>query len=85
MRYTGVVSTLLQKLRWPRGRYNGRRIGGVALRFRMNLLTWYWLPSIAPPREVRLTGTLRCNWLCFNVWIEPYYEERSRFDRPSRA
>lgn len=29
-------------MNWPRGKYNGRRIGGFALRFEFNLTFWYW-------------------------------------------
>jgi hypothetical protein len=29
-------------MRWPRGKYNGRRIGGFEIRVRLNLFWWAW-------------------------------------------
>jgi hypothetical protein len=55
-------------LKWPRGRYNGKRIAGVEVRVRVNLLNWFWRPRISWN-----FGTPYFHWLCFNNWAEPVY------------
>lgn len=38
---------LLRRLvKWPRGRYNGQRIDGFQVSFRVHLLWWRWRPVI---------------------------------------
>lgn len=34
-------------MRWPRGRYNGRRIDGFQVTFHMHLLWVRWLPRLS--------------------------------------
>jgi len=29
-------------MKWPRGKYNGKRMVGVKILFRINLLHWQW-------------------------------------------
>lgn len=60
--------------RWPRGRYNGRRIGGFTLKLDVNLLHWSWVPRCSRPSMVRLSCTAFVRWLCVGIWVEPYYE-----------
>jgi hypothetical protein len=36
--------------RWPKGKYNGKRIAGFALSFKVNLFWWDW--------RLRLTASL---------------------------
>ena len=31
----------MKKFRWPRGKYNGQRIVGVRILFRINVLCWH--------------------------------------------
>lgn len=54
--------------RWPRGRYNGRRIVGVRVTFVVDVLRWYWClrPSILYARCLGL-GPLR-------IWFGGEYE-----------
>ncbi len=30
---------------WPRGKYNGQRIIGIDVRFRIRVDRWYWRPK----------------------------------------
>lgn len=60
------------KMQWPRGRYNGRRIVGVRLHVRINLLMWRRLPKA----EIRnLYGQyLVFHWLCWYSFFEVEYD-----------
>lgn len=53
---------------WPRGKYNGKRIGGVTARLTVDVLWWYWRPRISAQ-----FGTLAVHWLCFHLWAEAAY------------
>ena len=55
------------KLRWPRGRYNDRRIVGLSIKFQMAVDTWKWRPLILPD-----VGGF--HWLCFRSWTGWVYE-----------
>lgn len=55
------------KFRWPRGRYNGRRIIGFRVSFQIRLFYWNWKPIIG-----HYCGA--CHWLCFQSWWERVYE-----------
>ena len=50
-------------IRWPRGKYNGRRIDGFELQFSMHLLRFRWKPFIrwnfAQPVIIWLVFTIR--------------------------
>lgn len=53
-------------MKWPRGRYNGRRVVGIELKFRIDLDEWRWLP--------RWTKYASClSWGCFFVWAHWSY------------
>lgn len=49
-------------MRWPRGRFNGRRIEGFDLTFQLHLLWWRWRPRIAWN-----FGQPYIIWLCFSL------------------
>jgi hypothetical protein len=57
-------------MKWPRGKYNGRRIVGFDVRARLDLLVWSWC---LPDRYGRCmaVGPLR-------VWFSPAYEYPQR-------
>jgi hypothetical protein len=50
-------------MRWPRGKYNGRRIEGFRLHFVLHVLDWYWKPLLHWNH-----GEPRFSWLCF-TWM----------------
>ena len=55
-------------VKWPRGKYNGRRIVGVCVKFKLDLLKWYWKPIIS-------FGHMKyAHWLCFRFHFETNYE-----------
>ena len=49
-------------MKWPRGKYNGKRIGGFKVSVAVNFLWWLWKPRI----EWR-HGEYYILWLCFSV------------------
>jgi hypothetical protein len=53
--------------RWPRGRYNGRRIVGVELKIIIDLSYWYWKPV-----QVKYGGG--DHWLYFRTFIQWSYD-----------
>jgi hypothetical protein len=55
------------KPRWPRGRYNGRRIVGVEVKIILDLSYWYWKPI-----HVKYCGGN--HWLCFRTFTQWSYE-----------
>lgn len=55
-------------MKWPTGRYNGRRIEGFAFRFRLHALFWYWRPRIGWN-----FGEPYFRWLCFSMDARPEY------------
>jgi hypothetical protein len=60
----------LPMIRWPRGRWNGRRIGGFEFHLAVNLFVRIWcMPSLYNSYCLGL-GVLR-------IWIEPAYERQS--------
>jgi hypothetical protein len=66
----------LPTLRFPKGKYNGRPITGVEFTFKINLVTWRWLPT-TNLREAH--GGKPCfRWLCFWLWVELVYDWSSR-------
>ncbi len=54
--------------RWPRGRYNGRRITGFTLRLRVDVAYWRWLPRVEWG-----FGHPMLNWLCFALLAQAEY------------
>jgi hypothetical protein len=54
-------------MRWPRGKYNGRRIIGLSVECKCYLMHWYWLPH-----KTKLMSGF--HWLCFSVWFMWVYE-----------
>lgn len=55
-------------VKWPRGKYNGRRIVGVCVKFKLDLLKWYWKPIIS------LKHMKYAHWLCFRFHFETNYD-----------
>lgn len=55
-------------MRWPRGKYNGRRIEGFRLLFKLHLLYWVWKP-LAHWNY----GEPRLTWLCFTLMAAAEY------------
>ena len=54
-------------MRWPHGRYNGRRIVGIAIRMEIDILTWWW--------GVRCQhGTLAIFMGPVHIWVDANYE-----------
>ena len=53
--------------RWPRGKYNGRRIVGISFKVVLDVTAWHWLPMIGH-------GHGMFHWLCFLSWTEAKYE-----------
>lgn len=54
-------------IRWPRGKYNGRRITGASIKFKVSVEFFQWLP-----RFPKYANCFR--WLWFYVWFEWEYE-----------
>lgn len=55
-------------MRWPRGRYNGRRIEGFRVHFTLHLLDWRIKPLLHWNH-----GEPRLSWLCFTWMAAPAY------------
>ena len=53
-------------LRWPQGRYNGRRIVGLSIKFQITVDYWRWRPIY----HWDIGGL---HWLCFQSWTEWVY------------
>lgn len=54
--------------KWPRGKYNGRRIDGFRFSFSLHLLRWYWKPKMSWN-----FGEPYFIWFCFNLRVEANY------------
>ncbi len=54
-------------MKWPRGKYNGRRIMGIDFHIKIQCEDWFWLPL-----RVKYCGGL--HWLCFMTWTQFVYE-----------
>lgn len=54
-------------IKWPRGKYNGQRIVGFEVMFRMRFDLWRWKPI-----KVKYQGLF--HWLCFTLKFEAVYE-----------
>ena len=55
-------------MKWPRDRYNGKRIVGVEFKVQLDVTEWRWLPWVM----WRHVGYI--HWLWFHVWITWSYE-----------
>jgi len=53
--------------RWPRGRYNGKRIVGASIKFKFSVQYFEWRPH-----WIEYAHCLR--WMWFYFWIELEYE-----------
>ena len=64
-------------MKWPRGRYNGKRIAGFEIRVVVNVFDWVWWPWFSGWRRYskRLRWPICVVWLCFLVSVEPEYED----------
>jgi hypothetical protein len=54
-------------MNWPRGKYNGRRIGGIDIHLRLNVLWWKWRPYLT-------RYPFGFHWLCVHLWVQPEYD-----------
>lgn len=54
------------RFRWPRGRWNGKRIIGFSLKLRVSTYWWGFIPHWP-----KYAG---CSWLWFVFWIDAEYE-----------
>ena len=59
-------------IRWPRGKYNGYRIDGFDLKFKLHLLSWHFKPSFRWN-----FGQPYFLWFCFSVLSEISYKLNS--------
>lgn len=50
-------------MKWPRGKYNGRRIVGIRVILALNVHKWHWKPYIG-----HYCGAI--HWFCFLSWWE---------------
>ena len=60
-------------LRWPRGKYNGRRITGLSVKVRFDVAMFQW-----KPRASWDFGTPYFAWLFVIMNIEPIYHYLDR-------
>ncbi len=56
-------------MRWPREKYNGKRIVGVEFKFVIDVCDWHWLPTF---RCWKFSGGI--HWLCFRTFTNWNYE-----------
>lgn len=66
-------------MRWPRGKYNGRRIEGFKVHFTLHLFYWQFRPLLHWNH-----GEPRFSWLCFTWMAAPAYVFWD-FDSPPRT
>jgi hypothetical protein len=63
------------KIRWPRGRINGNRISGFAVKIRFNILWWAF-------KIGALAGTFMIHVGPLHVWLDLEYRENPTFRSP---
>lgn len=63
-------------MKWPRGRYNGKRIVGIEFKFVLDVTSWKWLPTIGH-------GFGMFHWLCFRSWTNAAYEAHWKTEKRS--
>lgn len=56
-------------MKWPTGKYNGRRIDGFLVSLELHLLWWAWRPRIQWN-----FGEPYAIWLCFTCRARPSYD-----------
>lgn len=56
-------------MKWPTGKYNGKRIDGFKVSAKIHLLWWNWLPKASFN-----FGEPYFIWLCFTFRAEASYE-----------
>ena len=56
-------------MKWPRGKWNGKRIVGISFKIKIDVTRWRWMPM-----RVKYVGGL--HWLCVYTWTEWEYEDR---------
>lgn len=61
------------KLKWPRGKYNGRRITGFGVDARLDVALWLW-----KPRASWNWGQPYFRWLFFIIRLNPVYHYLDR-------
>ena len=65
-------------MRWPKGRYNGRRIIGIEFKIAIDITDWRWLPVIGHHAGM-------FHWLFWRSWTGWTYESFWREDKRKRA
>jgi len=55
-------------MNWPRGKYNGQRIGGFTVKLEINLLWWVWHFAWTPCAKTIHLGPV-------HLWFEAAYEK----------
>lgn len=61
-----------RNVKWPRGKYNGRRIVGIEFKIRLDVTRWYLVP-VCGGGVWKFSGGFY--WLCFMTWTNWNYEE----------
>ena len=61
-------------MKWPRGRYNGRRIVGIEFYIVIDVTDWRWIPVIG-----HHVGMF--HWLFWRSWTQAAYESEWRAER----
>lgn len=64
----------VREVKWPRGRYNGKRIVGVEFKIVLDVTTWRWVPIVG-----HYCGMF--HWLCFRSWTNPTYESEWKAEK----
>jgi hypothetical protein len=54
-------------MKWPRGKYNGKRIVGIRFGVQIDITAWVWMPH-----RIRFANAV--SWLCFIVRLQWEYE-----------
>ena len=60
-------------MKWPRGKYNGKRIMGAKVEFKVDLELWCWRPRFGWNG-----GCPYFMWLCFRIGAELVFEWRNK-------
>lgn len=58
-------------MKWPRGKYNGKRIVGFNVQVKADVTAWHWLPIIENQH-----GPIAVHWLCFYSWWNVNFDQR---------
>lgn len=61
-------------MKWPTGRYNGKRIVGIEFKIVLDITTWRWVPIVG-----HCVGMF--HWLCFRSWTNPAYESHWKAEK----